>query len=122
MRRTGLVADPFLAGYPGRGRVRHELVGHQSVRDWLADDHVSIVIVADWMASNVNLLPALPIHMADEPIVELAKDQAAVHTARRLRHALAEMQLAHPWSAQPLGADLDFILAQRFGLQGAPAR
>jgi len=202
MRRTGLVADPFLAVDPARGRVRHELVGHQSVREWLAAEHAfsyqgaaqqlavivgshhgltpednqvslvrnsphlagtgawadvrrellarattkvggpealgqyrtitlsqpsqvlltAIVIVADWIASDVNLFPVLPIHMADEPIVELDEDQAAVHTARRLRHAWAELQLPHPWSAQPLGADLDFILAQRFGLQGARAR
>jgi CRISPR-associated endonuclease/helicase Cas3 len=202
MRRNGLDADPFLAVDPNRGRVRHELVGHQSVREWLhheqgfpyrgaaqqlavivgshhgltpEDSQVSlvrnssvlagteawadvrrellarattkvygfeglgryrtvtlsqpsqvlltaIVVVADWISSDVKVFPALPIHTADEPVVELDEEQAAVHTARRLHHAWAQLRLPPPWSARPLGADLDVILAQRFGLREAQAR
>ncbi|MFD8494824.1 CRISPR-associated helicase Cas3' [Amycolatopsis sp. NPDC059657] len=76
---------------------------------------VAIVIVSDWIASNSDLFPLLPLSAVD-----VKPDDAA--TAERARDALAALNLPQRWVAEPFDGDIDRLFRERFGGRGRSAR
>ncbi|MFD7659024.1 CRISPR-associated helicase Cas3' [Actinosynnema sp. NPDC059797] len=188
MRESGLFVREALLSHPERGRVRHELVGHLVVRDFLAgrfgsrrsvvvdqlasvvgshhgvpperlslqeigDERelvgegawerarlfflerasagvpleryrdvrlsrpsqvllTSIVVLADWIASNAEFFPLLEAH---EPPEEF--DLAA-----RLEFGWKELGLPPRWRPRRVGCDVDLAFRSRFDPEAAGAR
>jgi CRISPR-associated helicase Cas3 len=81
-----------------------------------------IVIVADWIASNDDFFPLLPISTASEPLAPLDENLLAKHTAQRLETGWAQLDLPAQWSAQHLGDDLDQVFRERFDSEADGAR
>lgn len=102
--RTG--ADAFLAGPAWRSLPTPVLA--------LA---LSVVVVADWLASNDALFPLTPV--ADvRPLAQPAEDDAA-----RLEAAWQRVALPRPWTVEQVTGTADELLAARFALpEGARAR
>lgn len=65
----------------------------------------AMVILADWIASNADLFSYSTIHT----------------TQTRLDHAWEKLELPAPWRSAPESADVDDLVARRFGFSG-PAR
>jgi len=109
--------------------VQDELLDHMArhvgARTFLASDawhHVSqpvlalllsLVVVADWLASNQDLFPLVPME-TDDVLPQPTGDDDA-----RLEAAWAAVRLPPPWDAQDLGAGADEILRARFDLPDA---
>lgn len=74
----------------------------------------AVVIIADWMASNVELFPLLPISSVGQPLLGPAESE----TAQRVKAAWARLALPAGWAAQPLPDDVDAVLRDRFSLSG----
>lgn len=79
-----------------------------------------IVIMADWIASS-DLFPLRPTAELGEPL-EVDEGVAARESALRLARAWKELGLPGPWRAARLSADLDAVVAARFGIPGATSR
>lgn len=100
-----------------------DLVGGPETLLWLRDRTVdqadqalltALVIMADWLASDVDLFPLDPVRTAEQ--VPSSPDPQA--TTRRVTHAWRELQLPPVWSPQPVG-DVAHAFLTRFG---RPAR
>lgn len=77
----------------------------------------AIVIVADWIASNADLFPLLPVEAADSPTGPTDEG-----SAQRISQAWADLALPPNWTAARLDPDLDLLMAERFGIVGSGAR
>ncbi len=78
---------------------------------------LSVVVVADWLASNDALFPLTPV--ADvRPLAQPLDDDVA-----RLDAAWVRVRLPEPWTAEQVTGTADELLAARFALPpGAAAR
>ncbi|HEX5407462.1 MAG TPA: CRISPR-associated helicase Cas3' [Pseudonocardiaceae bacterium] len=74
----------------------------------------AIVILADWIASNQDFFPLLPLSTLYQPP---APDEQV--TARRLAAGWAQLDLPPRWTPQPFTADIGTAIHDRFGLHGA---
>jgi CRISPR-associated endonuclease/helicase Cas3 len=104
-----------------------EMVGGKEVLARFADVVLSrpsqallsaIVILADWIASNTDLFPLLPISTIEAPL--LAPDEKL--TEMRLKRGWARLDLPQRWAPERLGDDLDEVFRGRFDVPGASAR
>jgi HD domain len=75
----------------------------------------AIVIVADWIASNVELFPLDPPRTAREP----ARRPESARTAARVAPGWAALDLPSRWSPGPLG-DIASAFRDRFGKAPRP--
>ena len=78
----------------------------------------AIVVMADWIASNAELFPLLPVHDGGESLVE-PDDR---RTARRLTAGWSRLGLPPRWAADALGTDLDQVFRDRFRRHDGIAR
>ncbi|MFI9388580.1 CRISPR-associated helicase Cas3' [Kutzneria sp. NPDC052558] len=79
----------------------------------------AIVILADWIASNTELFPLLPISTIEQPLP--VPDEKV--TAARLARAWARLGLPSRWVPEQLHDDLDQVFRDRFDVpQDASAR
>jgi CRISPR-associated endonuclease/helicase Cas3 len=71
---------------------------------------LSLVVVADWLASNQDLFPLTPVRS------DAVLPQPAAEDAERLETAWARVRLPRPWDATDSGEAADEILRARFDL------
>lgn len=74
----------------------------------------AIVILADWIASNPDFFPLLPLSTLTRPPVP---DENV--TAQRLATGWARLSLPPRWTAEPLTDDVAAAMRDRFDLPGA---
>lgn len=74
----------------------------------------AIVILADWIASNTEFFPLLPLSTLNRPP---APDDAV--TAQRLAEGWERLHLPPRWAARPPADDVTATVRARFGVPGA---
>lgn len=77
----------------------------------------AIVIMADWIASNVELFPLDPLRTASGP----PRRPDPERTAARVAHGWAALNLPPHWSAQPFD-DIETAFRARFGRDPRPVQ
>ncbi|HMO10905.1 MAG TPA: CRISPR-associated endonuclease Cas3'', partial [Actinotalea sp.] len=71
---------------------------------------LSLVVVADWLASNDELFPLTPVG-GDRPLPQPDGDETS-----RIDAAFARLAFPRPWQPRPVDLDVGVLLAERFAL------